>query len=196
MLVPVLSINTFGARFDIFDLMPMTAKKNTLFMSAPGTISSNETQCRSLLHDRHFRKINEIRRRPKAFSDRTATRSRADFMKTKILAVLILTLTLVGCVTGPSKGRADLLNFLADNQTTKEEVILNLGQPSGRFESEKILTYRLDICPATKAAMLLSASPVGAVNPFGQMQNTVWCSFSTGRIFCANIRWWRCCDEL
>jgi hypothetical protein len=27
MLVQVLSINTFGARFDIFDLMPMTAKK-------------------------------------------------------------------------------------------------------------------------------------------------------------------------
>jgi hypothetical protein len=64
-------------------------------------------------------------------------------MNTKILAILILTLTLVGCVTGPPRGRADLLNFLADNQTTKQEVILQLGQPSGRFESERILAYRL-----------------------------------------------------
>ena len=64
-------------------------------------------------------------------------------MNAKVLAILVSMVTLVGCVTGPPKGRADWFSFLADNQTTKEEVILKLGQPSGRFESERILTYRL-----------------------------------------------------
>lgn len=64
-------------------------------------------------------------------------------MSTKIPAILILVLALAGCATGPPKGNPELLDFLADNRTTKEEVILKLGQPSGRFDSEKILTYRL-----------------------------------------------------
>jgi len=42
-----------------------------------------------------------------------------------------------------ARGRADLLNFLADGKTTKEEVLVQLGQPSGKFEQEKILTYQL-----------------------------------------------------
>ena len=87
-------------------------------------------------------------------------------MKTKFLAVLILTLTLVGCVTGPSKGRADLLNFLADNQTTKEEVILNLGQPSGRFESEKILTYRLGYESGNKGCYVVERISSWSGEPF------------------------------
>lgn len=40
-----------------------------------------------------------------------------------------------------------MLNFLADGKTTKEEVFATLGQPSGFFESEKILTYRLGYEP-------------------------------------------------
>ena len=64
-------------------------------------------------------------------------------MNAKVLAILVSMMTLAGCVTGPPRGRADLLNFLTDNETTKEGVILQLGQPSGRFESERILTYRL-----------------------------------------------------
>lgn len=56
----------------------------------------------------------------------------------------MLVLTLVGCATAlPLKGRADLLNFLADGKTTRADVITTLGQPSGRFENDKILTYRL-----------------------------------------------------
>lgn len=70
-------------------------------------------------------------------------------MKARILFVLTLALTLVGCATTPPplKGRADLLNFLADGNTTREEVIVTLGQPSGRFETEIILTYRLGYEP-------------------------------------------------
>ena len=56
---------------------------------------------------------------------------------------------LAGCATTPPplKGRADLLNFLADGKTEKEEVLTTLGQPSGRFETEQILTYRLGFEP-------------------------------------------------
>ena len=36
----VLSINTFGARFDIFNPMPNDYGKNILFMLVPGTIST------------------------------------------------------------------------------------------------------------------------------------------------------------
>ena len=64
-------------------------------------------------------------------------------MNIRVLTILLLTVALVGCVTGPPRGRADLLNFLADGKTTKEEVLVQLGQPSGKFEQEKILTYQL-----------------------------------------------------
>ena len=58
---------------------------------------------------------------------------------------LALVLTLTGCATTPPplKGSPDLLKFLEDGKTTRSEAIITLGQPSGRFESEKILTYRL-----------------------------------------------------
>lgn len=54
-------------------------------------------------------------------------------------------MVLAGCATtsGPLRGRPDLLAFLADGQTTRTEAISTLGQPSGAFESERILTYRL-----------------------------------------------------
>jgi hypothetical protein len=65
-------------------------------------------------------------------------------MNPKRLGALVLVLTLVGCATpAPLKGRADLLDFLADGRTTREEVVLRLGQPSGKFDRERILTYRL-----------------------------------------------------
>jgi hypothetical protein len=56
---------------------------------------------------------------------------------------VILAGWLAGCATAPVKGRADLLAFLVDGATTRETVLLQLGQPSGRFERERILTYRL-----------------------------------------------------
>ena len=66
-------------------------------------------------------------------------------MNFRILLVLALALTLAGCAATPPplKGRPDLLTFLSDGKTTRSEAIVTLGQPSGRFESEKILTYRL-----------------------------------------------------
>lgn len=61
-----------------------------------------------------------------------------------VLLLAFSALFLAGCVTpAPLKGRADLLAFLADGRTPRQEVLLALGQPSGRFEGERILTYRL-----------------------------------------------------
>jgi len=70
-------------------------------------------------------------------------------MNAKKLLLLALALTLAGCTTTPPplKGSPDLLRFLADGKTTQPEAIIALGQPSGRFESEKILTYRLGFEP-------------------------------------------------
>jgi len=70
-------------------------------------------------------------------------------MNVKVLLALALALTLAGCATTPPtlKGSPDLLNFLSDGKTTRTEAIITLGQPAGRFEAEKILTYRLGFEP-------------------------------------------------
>jgi len=77
---------------------------------------------------------------------------------------LAFALNLVGCAsTQPLKGRADLLDFLADGKTTCEEVVLRLGQPSGKFEREHILTYRLGFEPKNKGYYVVEreAGPSG-----------------------------------
>ena len=52
---------------------------------------------------------------------------------------------LAGCATTAAPPPADphLLDFLRDGQSTKEAVVLKLGQPSSVLESGRILTYRL-----------------------------------------------------
>jgi hypothetical protein len=67
-----------------------------------------------------------------------------------LLALLALTV-LAGCST-PKAGSAlvhpsdfvrQRYSFIADGQTTREEVLLRLGIPSAKFEGERILTYQL-----------------------------------------------------
>lgn len=53
-----------------------------------------------------------------------------------------LTLVLVGCATTPT-GENDLLDFLKDGVTTREDVFLALGDPNASYEDSRILTYRL-----------------------------------------------------
>lgn len=57
-------------------------------------------------------------------------------------AALLSCVLLTGCATPPN-ARPDLLAFLEPGRTTREEVLLKLGQPSASFEQERILTYRL-----------------------------------------------------
>jgi len=78
-------------------------------------------------------------------------------MNTKIFFVLVMALTLTGCATTPPplKGSPDLLSFLTDGKTTRTEAIIALGQPTGRFEAEKILTYRLGFEPRNNGYYLV-----------------------------------------
>ena len=41
--------------------------------------------------------------------------------------------------------KSDLLSFLGDGVTTREEVVLKLGIPSAQIEGEKILMYQLKV---------------------------------------------------
>jgi hypothetical protein len=85
-------------------------------------------------------------------------------MNVKILLVLALALTLAGCATTPPplNGSPDLLNFLSDGKTTRTEAIMTLGQPSGRFEAEKILTYRLGFEPQNSGYYVVEREATGS----------------------------------
>ncbi|HSH15160.1 MAG TPA: hypothetical protein VLD18_03940 [Verrucomicrobiae bacterium] len=59
------------------------------------------------------------------------------------LSALVFAFCLAGCATvipGASRG---LLAFLQPGSTTRQEVVLALGQPSATLEQERILTYRI-----------------------------------------------------
>jgi hypothetical protein len=50
----------------------------------------------------------------------------------------------VGCAAAKIPGASpDLLSLLRPGTTTRQEVLLTLGQPSASFEQERILTYRV-----------------------------------------------------
>jgi hypothetical protein len=54
-----------------------------------------------------------------------------------------LVLVLLGaCATTPV-GQPDLLTFVEDGRTTREQVFLALGEPSATYEDGRILTFRL-----------------------------------------------------
>ena len=62
--------------------------------------------------------------------------------------LLLLIMGLADCASPPPlKGSPDLLRFLVDGKTTRTEALATLGQPTGCFEAEKILTYRLGFEP-------------------------------------------------
>jgi hypothetical protein len=85
-------------------------------------------------------------------------------MKVSRVLFLVAILNLAaGCATTSLKGRADLLAFLADGRTTKDQVWLNLGPPSARFECDRILTYRLRYEPKNKGYQVVerSTQPTG-----------------------------------
>jgi hypothetical protein len=66
------------------------------------------------------------------------------FSKYRISRWLLVVALLLsfGCATSPI-GQTDLLDFVKDGVTTREEVFLKLGEPSGTYESLRIITYRL-----------------------------------------------------
>lgn len=54
----------------------------------------------------------------------------------------LLTVVLAGCATSPT-GNPQLLDFLQDGSTTREDVYLNLAEPVETFEGGRILAYHL-----------------------------------------------------
>ncbi len=73
--------------------------------------------------------------------------------------VWLVVVVLAGCASAPPKGQAGLLRFLTDGRTTREDVIVALGQPSARFEKEKVLTYRLGYEPKNHGYYLVEREP-------------------------------------
>ena len=85
-------------------------------------------------------------------------------MKLQLLALFMPLVFLIGCATPPeSKASVDLLDFLVDGQTSRTEVLLKLGEPSAKFETEKILTYQLAVKPKT-----------GAYSSGGETDHSFW----------------------
>lgn len=71
----------------------------------------------------------------------------------KCFLLIVLGFVVTGCAATPKiqsisaeqASRSDLLSFLREGMTTREEVLLKLGTPSMRFEGERILTYQIRI---------------------------------------------------
>ena len=78
-----------------------------------------------------------------------------------VLALAGVTLLGASCATpNPMHPNPNLLTFLQDGQTTKEKVLLTLGQPSATLETEKYLTYRLGYAPS-EGYYLIERAAVG-----------------------------------
>ena len=63
-------------------------------------------------------------------------------MNLRAHALLIVVLVGACASTGPRPDR-ELLSFLATQETTRDEVIAELGPPSAAIDSDRILTYRI-----------------------------------------------------
>jgi hypothetical protein len=63
----------------------------------------------------------------------------------RLRALLALAFAIAGCAKAPPGVTPDraLLAFLRDGETTRSDVLLRLGEPSGSFAEERILTYRI-----------------------------------------------------
>ncbi|ALP66020.1 hypothetical protein [Paraburkholderia caribensis] len=55
--------------------------------------------------------------------------------------VAALSFAILACTTVP--GDKTLLDFLGDGATTRETALFKLGEPSGTFDRDRILTYRI-----------------------------------------------------
>ena len=94
--------------------------------------------------------------------------------------IVLLVLLMAGCATAPPpRGKADLLAFVHDDTTSKEDVLVRLGEPSGVFDSGKILTYRLG--KDAGGYVLLAPAPAASIDtpssaPSGQGVPATECS--------------------
>lgn len=57
--------------------------------------------------------------------------------------MIVITLLFLLTACAQPLGRADLLNFIEDGKTTREQAYLNLGEPSALYEGGRIVCFRL-----------------------------------------------------
>jgi len=60
-----------------------------------------------------------------------------------LLLIGALLLLLGGCATNEPIGDTGLFDFLIEGETTKQDILLTLGQPSGVYEEESVYAYRV-----------------------------------------------------
>ncbi len=66
-----------------------------------------------------------------------------DHVRRRLRSAWTLVLVLLGACASTPVGQADLLTFIEDGRTTREQVFLALGEPSSTYEDGRILTFRL-----------------------------------------------------
>ena len=60
----------------------------------------------------------------------------------RLFTALFLAVLLGACATAPLS-RSDLLGFIRDGQTTREETYLHLGRPTAFYEGGRIMSFVL-----------------------------------------------------
>ena len=98
-----------------------------------------------------------------------------------VFPFIFMALLNVGCATPRIKpidkmDFSDRLSFLINGVTTREEVLLKLGEPSGRFEGERILTYMLSIDNNKKLRVLPRQLAINYYDPRLYALNSMVCS--------------------
>ena len=61
----------------------------------------------------------------------------------RVRAAVLLGLACFGCATKEPQGRQDLFTSLVDGTSRCADVVATLGEPSGRYEADRLLTYRV-----------------------------------------------------
>jgi hypothetical protein len=94
---------------------------------------------------------------------------------------IAMTVLASGCATPKIKpiekmDFSDRLQFLVNGITTREDVLLKLGEPSGRFEGERILTYMLSIDDNKDLRVLPRPLAVSRTDPRIYNLNPMVCS--------------------
>jgi len=100
-----------------------------------------------------------------------------------VSAILLFNMTLLngGCALPKVKPVdktvfSDRLQFLTNGTTSREEVLLKLGEPSGRFEGEHILTYMLLIDGNKNLRILPRQLAISNIDPRLYNLNPTICS--------------------
>ena len=62
-----------------------------------------------------------------------------------MISLAVVVLCIGGCASRVSQEQwqARALSFVQDGTTTREQVLMKLGDPTGRYEAHRIFTYRI-----------------------------------------------------